>query len=83
MEQWILKEHKHRWNNEVYKKAVIHILALEDQENTPDHDRLYIELLIRLLIIDFEELSMTGEATDETATERIIEHYQLMTFLME
>ena len=62
MEQWILKEHKHRWNNDIYKKAVIHIIAIEDQEDTPDHDRLYIELLVRLLIIDFEELSMTGEA---------------------
>ena len=78
MEQWILKEHKHRWNNEVYKQTVIHITAVEDQEDTLDYDRMYIELLIRLLIIDFEELSMTGAVTDELAIERIIQHYERM-----
>ena len=76
MEQWILKEHKHRWNNEIYKRSVIHITALEDQDDTSDYDRLYIEMLIRLLIIDYEELSMTGEGTDELAIQKIIQHYQ-------
>ena len=76
MERWILREHKHKWNNEIYKKTVMHVTAIEDQEDTPDHDRLYIELLMRLLIIDFEEISMTGMATDKLVAERIIEHYQ-------
>ena len=76
MEQWMLQEHNHRWNNEIYKRAVIHMTAIEDQEDTLDYDRLYIELLVRLLTIDFEEISMTGETTDELAIERIVQHYQ-------
>ena len=82
MEQWILKEHKHRWNNEIYKRSVIHITAIEDQDDTPDHDRLYIEIVVRLLIIDYEELSMTGEATDKLAIQRIIQHYQRIDVIL-
>ena len=78
MEQWILREHQHRWNNEVYKKVVMHITILEDQEDTCDYDRIYIEMLIRLLIIDFKELSMTGATSDELAAQRIVQHYQLI-----